>query len=334
MQKDYYKILGVHRSSTDAEIKKAFRLLAFRFHPDKNDGNKDAEEKFKELHEAYEILGNAEKRKLYNLRGNHPSFQSYYEQSQKGIKHYFYVTCDKEVVLLNEEVKITFTYSGDGRVFRKPSFRNFFLTGAPFASFRYVLISGVEVKETSLTYIIAPLKEGTLIIEEAFIKINKESFTTTPCNIIVKENSCYFTNNKKADNKPIKYILNFETEGGTAQRRTIKNTNHTVLIPRSNYAYVYHRIGAGMKIFFFVWGLLLGWKIDVNPLVSGIGGLLFGGIFCNLLYLIAGVRPKFYFAKKYHLIQEYLEKGYRSGTETGSSVLNSEFVYFITSLIG
>ncbi|MEO5571213.1 MAG: BatD family protein [Bacteroidia bacterium] len=240
---------------------------------------------------------------------------------------------DQYKVKVNNELKITFTYSGEGRVFKKPSFKKFFVSGAPFVSFRNVLINNAEVKETSLVYVIAPMEEGTLQIEEAFIKIDSKPFSTEPLSIIIIENSCHFTKNKKADGKPLKLVMNHESTEGTEQHRTFKNTNHTLLIPRSHYAHVYHRIGTGMKIFFFAWGFLLGGKIDFNPLLSALGGALFGGIFCNLLYLIAGVKSKFYFARQYSSVKDYREKGYRCGTETGSPMLNSEVVYFITSIL-
>ena len=68
--KDYYEILGVTRSSTEKEIKTAFRKLARKYHPDANKNNKDAEEKFKEINEAYEVLGDTEKRRRYDTLGN------------------------------------------------------------------------------------------------------------------------------------------------------------------------------------------------------------------------------------------------------------------------
>ena len=67
--KDYYKILGVGRSASQDEIKKAFRKLAVKYHPDKNPGNKAAEEKFKEITEAYEVLGKEDSRRKYDELG-------------------------------------------------------------------------------------------------------------------------------------------------------------------------------------------------------------------------------------------------------------------------
>lgn len=68
-KRDYYEILGVSKSASDDEIKKAYRKLAIKFHPDKNPDDKGAEDKFKEAAEAYEILSNSEKRQRYNQFG-------------------------------------------------------------------------------------------------------------------------------------------------------------------------------------------------------------------------------------------------------------------------
>lgn len=69
-KRDYYEILGVTKSATPEEIKKAYRKVAIQFHPDKNPGNKEAEEKFKEAAEAYEVLSNADKRAQYDRFGH------------------------------------------------------------------------------------------------------------------------------------------------------------------------------------------------------------------------------------------------------------------------
>ncbi len=67
--KDYYQILGVSKSASPDEIKKAYRKLALKYHPDKNPGDKTAEEKFKEISEAWEVLRDSEKRKKYDKLG-------------------------------------------------------------------------------------------------------------------------------------------------------------------------------------------------------------------------------------------------------------------------
>ena len=69
-KRDYYDILGVSRNATPEEIKKAYRKMAIKYHPDKNPGDSEAEEKFKEAAEAYEVLSNAEKRGRYDQFGH------------------------------------------------------------------------------------------------------------------------------------------------------------------------------------------------------------------------------------------------------------------------
>lgn len=68
-EKDYYEILGVKKTATEAELKKVYRELAKKYHPDKNKGNKEAENKFKEISEAYAVLSDKEKREQYDRLG-------------------------------------------------------------------------------------------------------------------------------------------------------------------------------------------------------------------------------------------------------------------------
>src|SRR2546428_6423012 len=67
--RDYYESLGVARNAKEDEIKKAYRKLARKYHPDLNPNNKQSEEKFKEIQEAYEVLGDPDKRKKYDQLG-------------------------------------------------------------------------------------------------------------------------------------------------------------------------------------------------------------------------------------------------------------------------
>ncbi len=88
--KDYYQILGIAKTATQDEIKKAYRKLAIKYHPDKTQGNKAAEEKFKEVSEAYEVLSDKEKRQKYDQLGanwkqyeQNPNYQNFYQNYQQ-----------------------------------------------------------------------------------------------------------------------------------------------------------------------------------------------------------------------------------------------------------
>jgi curved DNA-binding protein len=85
--KDYYKILGVEKSATQDDIKKAYRKLAMKYHPDRNSGNKSAEEKFKEITEANEVLSDPEKRKKYDTLGS--NWKQYQNTGGHGFDNFY-----------------------------------------------------------------------------------------------------------------------------------------------------------------------------------------------------------------------------------------------------
>ena len=82
--KDYYKILGVNRNASEKEVKRAYRQLARKYHPDINPGDKSAEAKFKEINEAYEILSDADKRKKYDQFGDNWQYAEQFAKAGQG----------------------------------------------------------------------------------------------------------------------------------------------------------------------------------------------------------------------------------------------------------
>ena len=83
--KDYYKILGVSKDADDKAIKRAYRQLARQYHPDKNPGDRKSEETFKEINEAYEVLGDADNRSKYDRLGR--NYQRYQQITGSGNPH-------------------------------------------------------------------------------------------------------------------------------------------------------------------------------------------------------------------------------------------------------
>jgi DnaJ-class molecular chaperone len=82
-KRDYYAILGVKRGASDKEIRQAYRRLARKYHPDVNAGDKAAEEKFKEINAAYEVLSDGEKRRKYDLYGDQWQYADQFEQARR-----------------------------------------------------------------------------------------------------------------------------------------------------------------------------------------------------------------------------------------------------------
>ena len=87
---NYYEILGVSKNATADEIKKAYRTLAFKYHPDRNQGNAEAEEKFKQISAAYDVLGDEAKRRQYDMGYSTDSYNTAGSQSQQYQRQYQY----------------------------------------------------------------------------------------------------------------------------------------------------------------------------------------------------------------------------------------------------
>lgn len=172
--KDYYKILGVEKKASDSDIKKAYRNLAKKYHPDLNQNNKDAANKFKEINEAYEVLSDKNKRKQYDMFGSNYNFNagenfdprnfgfktSYKTSNMKGFSDFF-----------------NMFFGGDSSNFSNgfDGFSNFY-DSSNFSNFN----SNVRQKyETNIN----------LSVEEAFLGSEKELYVNinnTPKKISVK----------------------------------------------------------------------------------------------------------------------------------------------------
>ncbi|NLW39592.1 MAG: J domain-containing protein [Tissierellia bacterium] len=115
--KDYYKILGVDKNASQEDIKKAYRRLAKKYHPDLNPNDKEAQEKFKDINEAYEVLGDEDKRKKYDAFGSSYNFRhgQNFDPSQFGFGGF-------------RDGKFTFTGGGKGF----SDFFNMFFGGRDF----------------------------------------------------------------------------------------------------------------------------------------------------------------------------------------------------------
>jgi len=126
--KDYYKILGVSKNATKDEIKKAYRSLARKYHPDHNPDNKESEEKFKEVQEAHEVLSDEEKRKTYDMFGSaefRPGGQTTWRKAgDPGGKNYQYTYSSQDFTGFEDIFKDIFGFGGDPRARRSTGGRS------------------------------------------------------------------------------------------------------------------------------------------------------------------------------------------------------------------
>lgn len=133
-KKDYYKILGVKKDATSEDIKKAYRKLSVKWHPDRNQGSKEAESKFKEIAEAYSVLGDEEKRKEYDTPKSSFKFSNGFDGFDDIFSHFssggfnfdFGGSSNKEVrgknIRINLELSLEEMYSGVNKKIRYKPF--------------------------------------------------------------------------------------------------------------------------------------------------------------------------------------------------------------------
>jgi curved DNA-binding protein len=167
---DYYEILGIKKNGSAQDIKKAYRKLAMKYHPDRNKGNKEAEEKFKKLSEAYAVLSNPEKRKQYDTFGE-SGFQQRY--SQEDIFRGFDLG----------DILKEFGLGGMGGNFRtsggqgSPFESFFFQGGGPGAGRTSHHAAQQQVKGSDLTYELAVSLNEVLSGSEKTISLRRENKT-------------------------------------------------------------------------------------------------------------------------------------------------------------
>lgn len=205
--KDYYYILGLKQTATIEEVKKAYRKLSLKFHPDKNDGDEFFTERFKEIQEAYETLVDSSKRKTYDDRKNNGTS---YRQSNSGTNFHpdiEYFKSNKQSFEFDEEVTFSWKTINSDKVNLKPfgtvppigqktyrlkDFKNTFLK---FELVAENSIIGRQVKSsltlTNKTYkdLYSHFKEKFLIEDQEISKNNQSSSQhLTTANIGVAEN--------------------------------------------------------------------------------------------------------------------------------------------------
>lgn len=305
MQHDPYVILGISPSASPEEIKRAYRKKAFELHPDRN-SDQHAEQLFRELNEAYALLTDADKRRNYDKQ-----YQNYFRSNADQFDHYFEMHVSSNNVKVCEEFELIFTYTGEGRFMQKPDLRDFYITGKPFVSFRDVYRSGKTARETTIRYVLAAKRTGNFTINRAAIKLFGKKFITATQYIQVISGECFFSPEKPADGRPLQVSLWYNAEKGGANRKYLVNTKHTIYIPRSNYAQVYHTIGRVLKLIFAFWGFFVAVKISRSGIIGFAIGSAYGAIMTYLLYYFVKVKPVFMSERKYSLVISYLQNGYQ-----------------------
>ena len=330
--KNYYRILGIEPGAGSRDIRKAWLGKAQQLHPDHNPDDPTAEEQFKEAQEAYRILSDPFLRSRYDESGYESPVSAPAEHT---VRHYFYAKYPSAELRQFEEFEVSFTYSGKGRLFRRPAWKDFFITGSPYISYRMVQIDQIPVRETTFRYILCPLITGGQTMGRAGITIGQQSFFTEPFQVHVSPVACHFTDHEPAGSKPLNLVLHHDFQGEESKAPVSeKKKNHTVLIPRSRTAYIFHCIGMTMKVVCMIWGaVMIPFYYPVPFLLAALMGSLVGGINITIMYRLAGVKSKFLHARKFHTVKNYLDRGYVLGESTGIPGLKSPVLYELQKLL-
>jgi hypothetical protein len=325
LPEDYYKTLGVTPVATAEEIKKAWRKQVLIWHPDRND-DPLAVEQFRRITVAYEVLSDPVKRRDYDRNAI-----AYSHRPDQFQNHYLEMRLNKSIVKVCEEFELSLVYSGEGRYLRKPDMGNFYITGRPYVTFSEVNRSGFLVRETCIRYVLSARKPGNYFIRQASIKVNGKEILSNSLQVEAINNQCYFSGDPVADGIPCKLSLWYDADRYGSHRRFTINTRHTVFIPRSHRAEVYHGIGRGLKIIFTLWGLILAIIIHRNILLGIACGSAYGALMAYVMYAIARIKPYFYYSMQYRVVREYLEQDYHPYPPS-DRLPGSRWIYFFRRL--
>jgi len=329
--RDYYKTLGLKRGASRAQIRKKWLELAKKHHPDHNPDNPLAEDRFKEIQIAYSFLIDDNKRAIYDLTGTDQFSPVTTQQSQ--IENYFYCKVTPSTIPMNDEVYVAFTYSSAGRLFNRPVFRDFHITGPPYVSSRYVIHNGVSVRETTLTFIVCPLRQGTILIGPASIQIGSRKFISDPQTILSLARDCFYMKNQSAGPDPYEFPMHYESDRDTLHsNKSWRRLHHVVLIPRSRMAMLFHTLGSALKIVCTISAVVY-FNDYLGFWGSAAAGNIVGWMNCRMLYAVAGVKPKFRYSDSFPLVQEYLDKGYEPGVDQAFPMVKSNWIYMVTKSV-
>ena len=324
---DYYLLLEVNSSASATEIKKAFHRLAFIHHPDRNINDAGANERFRKINEAYQVLADVTKRNRYDQQREN----FFYIPSQEFVP-FIYAEINQSKIKRNEEVALTFAFGSEGRFFKRPEIPGCYITSGPIVNHRINTHNGIALRETLLTYTVCPMIIGKIIIPSATINYDRNKVASNELHFYVEENYCYFKKDAIASVNPAKIFLNCQrVTSNSIYRKTIIH-QRTVLIPRSELAAWYHKVGRAMKIGLGICGGLWAMLHHQSILLGFVLGSFLAGINCWIMYWMMGIKPLFYYSINYPRVKEYLKEGYSLGVSPSNFKTGNKIWYLIKTL--